>query len=211
MIITVYNSKGGVGKTPISTNIVLDKRFALGTNDQNESYDSFISEDSFLKVDMNEEFAEIPKDVSIVFDLAGSISGYSKSISSAVLQSDVILVPITQLHLAKKGGVFTIQDILELKPDAKIIVLATDLEKKSKEIFKDNEWNKSAGFLEIENLINKNFNNIKTMPIKHSRAFINLYNKEKSIQQLMNSNALDKRHYKIIADHFNELYKKIGI
>ncbi|PAJ74994.1 hypothetical protein CJF42_07220 [Pseudoalteromonas sp. NBT06-2] len=51
-------------------------------------------EEDFLSLDLNDEFPFIPDDIDIVFDLAGSISKSSLSISSAIKQSDLVLIPI---------------------------------------------------------------------------------------------------------------------
>jgi len=53
-----------------------------------------LPEEDFLSLDLNDEFPFIPDDIDIVFDLAGSISKSSLSISSAIKQSDVVLIPI---------------------------------------------------------------------------------------------------------------------
>ena len=47
MKITVYSVKGSAGKTPIATNIALDREYALGTNEPYHILDSFIQNDNF--------------------------------------------------------------------------------------------------------------------------------------------------------------------
>lgn len=66
----------------------------MGTNEPYHIYDSFLPDENFLSLDLNEPFPLIPDDVDIIFDLAGSISKTALSISSAIKQSDVVLIPI---------------------------------------------------------------------------------------------------------------------
>ncbi|MGV6851614.1 MAG: hypothetical protein ACWA5R_05450 [bacterium] len=57
-------------------------------------FDSFIPDDRLMVIDLNEAFPDIPDEIDIVFDLAGSISNSAHSITSAIRQSDLVLVPI---------------------------------------------------------------------------------------------------------------------
>ena len=47
---------------------------------------------SLYPIDLTEPFPEIPDDIDIVFDLAGAISEHSHSISSALAQSDLVIL-----------------------------------------------------------------------------------------------------------------------
>ena len=94
MKITVYSTKWSAGKTPIATNIALDRGYAVWTNEPYHIFDGFIPDNQLLSLDLNDTFPSIPDDVDIVFDLAGSISKTAYSITSAIKQSDVVLVPI---------------------------------------------------------------------------------------------------------------------
>ena len=64
----------------------------IGTNEPYHVFDSFIPDNRLLAIEMNEAFPVIEND--IVFDLAGSISSTSLSITSAIQQSDIVIVPI---------------------------------------------------------------------------------------------------------------------
>ena len=58
MKIAVYSSKGSAGKTPISTNIALDKDFCIGTNEAFHVYDSFIPDNQLIALNTEEAFPE---------------------------------------------------------------------------------------------------------------------------------------------------------
>jgi len=56
MKITVYSQKGWAGKTPISTNIVLERGYALGTNQPNIFFHKFIPNNSLIVTEMETPF-----------------------------------------------------------------------------------------------------------------------------------------------------------
>lgn len=207
MKVTVYNSKGGAGKTPISTNIVLEKEWAIGTNELHHLFETFIPDNQLLAVPMEEEFPEIPDEIDIVFDLAGSMSAHSKSITSAIQQSDLVLVPIYNELKSLNAGASTILEVAELNKN--IMVVATKLEKKRGEVFKD--WTKSQDFMNVEQWVNKAAPDmqIPIFPLKASTAFDRIFEDEKSINQMMQEDALLARAFKDAATQFDAIFDYI--
>ncbi len=57
-------------------------------------YQSLIAENQLLSIGLNDSFPELPDSIDIVFDLAGTISETSHSITTAIKQADVVLIPI---------------------------------------------------------------------------------------------------------------------
>ena len=116
MRITIYNSKGSVGKTPISTNISLEKDFCIASNSiYSDSTEYLLNADDkrFVKVSPEEKFPESIKklDIDTIFDLAGFISEKAHSITSALDMSDCVIVPIT--HSPRIIDKFLIEAIKE--------------------------------------------------------------------------------------------------
>ncbi len=70
MKITLYNTKGSAGKTPIATNIALERGYAIATNETYHVFDRFIPKERLISVDMNEAFPLFGCEVDVVFDLA---------------------------------------------------------------------------------------------------------------------------------------------
>ena len=107
MKIAIYSSKGSAGKTPIATNIALDKDFCIGTNELFHVYDNFIPDNQLIALDTEDEFPDVG-DIDIVFDLAGSISKSAHSITSALKMSDYVIVPIYNEFKCLVAGLNTI-------------------------------------------------------------------------------------------------------
>ena len=203
MKITVYSAKGSAGKTPIATNIALDKGYALGTNEIYHIFDSFFPEEKLLPIEPHEEFPNIPDDIDIVFDLAGSISKQSPSISSAIVQSDLVIVPIYNEIKSLNGGIHTILEVSNFTKN--ILVIATKLQKQKNDVF--NNWSESLDFKNIEKMVKANVGfPISILPLKFSKVFDLIFEKERSINQIVEDDPLAKYTYRDVAKQFNDIY-----
>ena len=207
MKITVYSTKWSAGKTPIATNIVLDRGYAIGTNEPYHVFDSFIPENKLLSVDLNDSFPDIPENIDIVFDLAGSISSSAHRIKSAIKQSDVVLIPIYNEVKSITAGLNTLAEVISLNKN--VIVVATKLQKKGRlDIFKS--WKGSADFKNIQSAVHKRVSaDIPVLPLKFSAVFDGIFEQEKSIQQIMSGSWLATYQYKEVANQFKEIYSLI--
>lgn len=203
MKITVYSAKGSAGKTPIATNIALDKGYALGTNELYHVFDSFFPEEKLLSIEPHEEFPEIPEGIDIVFDLAGSLSQQSPSISSAIQQSDVVIVPIYNEIKSLNAGIHTILEVSSLTKN--IIVIATKLQKQKQDIFTN--WRDSLDFKNIEKIVESKIDfDVPVFPLKFSKVFDTIFEKEKSINQIAIDDPLSKYAYRDVIKQFNDIY-----
>ncbi len=202
MIVTVYSTKGSAGKTPIATNIVLERGYALGTNEPYHVFDSFIPDERLLAIEPHEDFPVIPEGIDIVFDLAGSISKGANSIVSALRQSDLVVIPIYNEIKSLKSGVHTILEVSNFTKN--IVVVATKLTKGRKEIFTD--WKDSEDFENIQKAIQSNVTfSVPIFPLKFSKVFDLIFEQEKSITQIMNHDPLANFTYKEVATQFSNL------
>jgi hypothetical protein len=215
MKVTVYSIKGSAGKTPISTNIALDYGYCVGTNESIDCYSDLLDTDQYIRVGQNEEFPIFTKDTNIVFDLSGSISDKSLSITSAIKQSNLVIVPIYNHIRSLQGGISTILEVQQFTKN--IIIVATKLKRskpntkgKKKEgnlSIKEYDWEKSDDFLNIKNQIKNNINfEIPILPLKFSNGFDVVDDEEKSIKQLVKSSQLYKYYYQTEADQLSKIY-----
>ena len=206
MRIVVYSGKGGDGKTPIATNIALDRNYGIGTNEHFHIFDGFIPDDNLLALKANEPFPQIPDDLDIVFDLAGSITENSISITSALRQADIVIVPISNEVKALVAGIGTIREILRFTNN--ILVVATKLEKGRKEFFTD-DWTQSAEYLNVKTQVQSHLGDIPVLPLRFSKVFNAIFEQEKSIKQLMQADPLARHNYRQVFEQFNDIYKHI--
>lgn len=207
MKITVYSTKWSAGKTPIATNIALDREYAIGTNELYHIYDGFIPENRLMAVDMDSPFPDIWDDIDIVFDLAWSISKTSLSIITAISQSDVVLVPIYNEVKAIKAGLNTIAEILPFNKN--IVVIATKLQKRNT-MDRLKSWKNCEDYTNLKNVVASQIDeSIPVLPLKFSAVFDGIFEQEKSIAQLMTWSGLARHHYKEVSEQFDEIYKLI--
>lgn len=211
MRIAVYSAKGSAGKTPISTNIALDKSFCIGTNEAFHIYDSLLDDNQLIALDTEEPFPQelATMDFDIVFDLAGSISKLAVSITSALAMSDVVIVPIYNEYKSLVAGLNTIHQIQEYNQN--IIVVATKLQKGKKEIF-TGDWRQSEDYKNIATAVQQKFGeDIPVLPLKFSKVFDSIFENQQSIRQMMAGNALAKYNYREVANQFDDIYAAVGI
>lgn len=212
MKISIYNSKGSAGKTPIATNIALDKDYCIGTNEAFHVYDSIMADNQLIALNTEDEFPDVGE-VDIVFDLAGSISQSAHSITSALKMSDYVIVPIYNEFKCLVAGLNTINQIKAY--NSHIIVVATKLQKTKKDVLMPNgstDWYNVKDYENIANAVTDKISaDIPVTPLKFSKAFDNIFERKKSIKQLMQENALAKYSYKEVAQQFEVLYKLMGI
>ncbi len=145
--------------------------------------------------------------MDIVFDLAGSISKTAYSITSAIKQSDVVLVPIYNEVKSIKAGLNTIAEVSNFNKN--IFVVATKLQKRKKaDVFKS--WDKSDDFLNIQNAVHTQIGkSIPVLPLKFSAVFDAIFEQEKSIKQLMQDSGLAKYQYREVSEQFEAIYNLI--
>jgi len=211
MKITVYQAKGSAGKTPIATNIALDHDYAIGTNEAFHVYDGFIPDERLISLDLTEPFPEIPDGFDVVFDLAGAISKASHSITSALLQSNLVIVPIFNEVKSLAGGVGTLRELKKLKEfNADILVVATKLKKGKKEHFGKDEWNISQDFLNVQEAVKSAGFNYSVLPLKLSTAFDAIFERELSVSQISKADPLSAYSFREVSNQIEEIYNYIA-
>ena len=206
MNIVVYSGKGGDGKTPIATNIALDRGYGICTNEHFHIFDGFIADDDLIAIKANEPFPTIPSGFDVVFDLAGSITENSVSIISALKQADLVIVPISNEVKALVAGIGTVQEIKRFTDN--ILIIATKLEKGRREMF-TNDWTQSSEYLNVKNQVNRHLGDIPVLPLRYSKVFNAIFEQEKSIRQLMEADPLAKHNYRQVCEQFDAIYKFI--
>jgi MinD-like ATPase involved in chromosome partitioning or flagellar assembly len=213
MKITVYSIKGSAGKTPIATNIALDLGYCVGTNESIDCYSHLLKEDQYVRVGQNDAFPHFTSDTDVVFDLSGSIGDKALSITSAIKQSNVVIVPIYNHVRSLQAGISTILEVEQFTKN--IIVVATKLKKnkdnkrkkESNLVIKDYNWDACEDFLNIKRQVDNNINyEIPILPLKMSNGFDVVDDEEKSIVQMVNASNLYKYYYKTESEQMLKIY-----
>jgi hypothetical protein len=205
--ISVFCSKGSTGKTPISMNIFYDRDYNVATNEPYNVIEDLVPDNKAMVVGLNESFPDLPNDIDIIFDLAGAISEDARSILSAIKQSDLVIVPINNEFKAVKAGLHSIQEVS--KYNSNIIIVATKLTKHKNELFGDN-WSKSRDYLEVKEAVETVFDDAyPVLPLKYSTAFDTIFDKEQSIKQICENDALLRHAFKSVNKQFDKLYSAI--
>lgn len=206
MKITVYSSKGSAGKTPISANIAFDRGYALGTNEPFNVLEDVFDDDQVMGIAADDEFPELPPEIDIVFDLAGSISRHAHSITSAIRQSDLVVVPVYNDFKSRKSAIGT---ILEIEPlTQSILIVATKLQAQKGEFVKD--WRKSRDFLQIEQDIRANVETeYPILPLKFSKGFDTIFDREMSLKRITETDPLLAHSFRDVTRQFDAIYAHI--
>lgn len=117
-----------------------------------------------------------------------------------------MIIPIYNEVKAIIAGLNTIEEVSKFNKN--IIVVATKLQRRGKQDrFK--KWENCEDIQNIKKAVASIDKKIPVTPLKFSAVFDTIFEKEKSIKQLMKDSPLNKYHYKDVYSQFNELYNLI--
>lgn len=190
MKLTVYNFKGGVGKTSISLNMALTLDYGIVTNDIYSPLEDILGKKRVLKISPTGKINKLPDDYDIIFDLGGYLD---ERAVPALKQSDYVLIPVVREVLDLKISLSTIKEIE--RHNKNIIIVANRTKKNDYE--------------QIKKVMSK-FYDYPIFNIKQSQAIPNLLENKISIRNTVNKGGLQAYHYKKIDHQFNELFNFIA-
>ncbi len=198
--IAVYNEKGRVGKTPLSLEIALRLgcNYATNQNRPRKDIEAIIPEGEFLQVGPGEAFPTLDDDFPVVFDLAGELVGYERSIVSALEQVDLIIVPVVNEPDAIMGTAYAITEIKTLKTITADFVIVANMLKKPEEAEEI-----AAQLLPMIN------NDIPVIPIRYSRAFDRILSEGTSVRSVVERGGLYAWSFRNVAREIEHLMSYI--
>lgn len=190
MKLTIYNLKGGVGKTHIALNLALTMDFGIITNEPFSPLEKILEKSDFYKLKRNESLPETPEEANLVFDFGGYLD---KRVINALKQSRCVIIPVINEFVDVHTTISFIQEIEEHNKNIIIVV------------------NKSqkGDFEVIKKIMKKFYPDYPVLEIKQSRAMPNIFNEKKSIKTMVEGGGLKAFSYASIDKQFDSLIKKI--
>jgi len=203
MKITVYNFKGGVGKSAISLNLALTLKLPVLTNDHHSPVGGIVKrvlgQNEYRGLKDGQDIPAMPADFSCIFDLGGHIDPRAVH---ALEMSDVVLVPLFCDYVEFDVTLKALKNITRY--NSNVIVVANRVQKKE--------------FQTIKKIISGKFPELPILELKKSTAMTDLYTFNngkgkpkggRSIKQMLEVGGLVKYNYTPISEQFDRLIEEI--
>jgi len=185
---TIYNPKGGTGKTTLSYSLCLDLGYYYSTNDTINSSVVLNNYDLVLDTITNKDL----KDKNIVFDGGGFID---KKIINILKISNKIIIPIETDLTSLSTFEQVIEELLEINPNIIVVINKVD----NKNDLKDT----------ITYLKSKGIENADIYQIRKTRLFKRVLSDSIGVNELLKDNKLNQYLYNKVYSEYTKLLKII--
>jgi cellulose biosynthesis protein BcsQ len=186
-LITIYNFKGGAGKTSCAMNIALTMDYGVVTNDIYSPIEEVF--DNVLKVSPSEEFPDFPTDAEVIFDLGGYIEARSITV---LRNSKVVLVPTINEYSILQTTINSVAEIEEYNTNICLIANRT----------------KRGDYGEIRQILSR-FYKYPIFEVKESQSIPAIFKKKKSIKAMVEEGGLQKYHFQYLDRQFDKIIEFI--
>lgn len=192
MKIVVWNLKGGQGKTVLSLALAMLEGHYIVTNDVHSPIDEVIGEDRALRMGMRDPLPEVPPEINLIYDFGGYPDA---RIIDAAKQADIVIVPIIYESPLEMQVTLNALGEIEKHNDKIFIVL-----NKAK-----------AGDYERAKAVFEEFDiHYPVFEVKQSTAFSRAIEHKKSLQQMVDENALFSFHYSKPLEQVRAILKAVS-
>lgn len=193
MKIVIFNIKGGQGKTSLAINLAFSLNAGIITNDVYSPLEKVLPENRFIKVDLKSDFPNIKEDnLKLIYDLGGWIDTRCIKL---LKEADLIIVPIINDYINNQVGINSIEEIKQYNKN--ILIIANRTEKKDYEEIK----------MLITNFYGDKF---PVLELKKSTAFSKIFDKSKSIDDIIQEDKLLAFAYREVKDQLQKIVNFIN-
>lgn len=198
MILTVYNFKGGQGKSKIALNLALTMDHGIITNDEVSSHDLVLPEERILKVSKHDQIpSQFKSSDNIIYDLGGFID---ERVIDVLKVSDFVLVPVTNENDDEENirvSVQTIDSIEQYNKNIIIIANKTEIKKSGTKVIQDD-------FQIIKTLMSELYT-YQIFEIRKSKAMARIAKEKASIRQMASQGGISSYVYADLTAQFDAL------
>jgi len=174
MIISVYNLKGGTGKTSIALNLAKTRNSYFIENDIIGVSDVFNKHGQLDTARNFSETKKIPIIDNVVYDFGGHLD---KRITSVLVKSDLVIVPTLHSYQDIKSTISMIESLLNIKQKNILVVInkvgtrAVKTSSDGNPLFSEYEKTKNIILDHLEERVGKRKHKIMFMMLRESKAW----------------------------------------
>lgn len=188
--ITIFNAKGGVGKTAITAGLSLSYGFGIVTNDQ-ATVLSEIFKKRLLILSSGNKLPKFHPETPLVFDFGGFMD---KRILQAIKLSEVILIPVLPYQENLRMTLDLIHEIRAMNRN--IIVIVNNTVKND--------------FARVRDSIAGHFIELRILELKRSSLFRRMIEEKKSPGELVSTHPKFARFFQPVADQFEAIFQQLS-
>lgn len=188
--LTIYNIKGGVGKTRIALNLAMTMGWGIVTNEQYSVIEEVLPKSKYIILEKTMDNLEYPPHIPLIFDLGGK---EDQRAIQAMEQSKHVIVPVLPERGDLQISLNFIQELKEINNNIIIVVNQT----------------KPGDFQKVSRVIQMIYPELAIFELKASTAMSRIVTEKKPITEIITENKLFKYHYKGIANQFEKIINHI--
>ncbi|MDR1926306.1 MAG: hypothetical protein LBQ13_01275 [Endomicrobium sp.] len=194
MKITIFNLKGGQGKSSIALNLALSLNFDVISNDKITKLEKILPEDNFMKIEKDQDFPNIVENLDIIYDLGGWID---ERVTKPIKESDLVIVPMINTEMNNEVSVNSVNQVKQYNENIMLIV----------------NKSKKGDFEFMRDRIIKTYfpnDDFPIFEIMDTTAFEQMLRRKMAIKDIVDVDPLLKYNYRKVNGQFNEIINFIN-